>query len=343
MSIRAQASIIVLIHKPATLKMRRDFRGGAFMQTAAASIPASMLESGSVIYHAKFVDVNGIRTRYYDEGHGEVLLMIHGSRFSPWGSANTWTLNIGGLAKKFRVLAPDKLCSGMTDNPKSLDDFTQRAIVQHIFEFIRTLGVKEFHVVGQSNGGYTAARLALEHPDMCKSLVIVDSATLGPPVGEMSERRKKLFENGPADLREYIRFHWSKLSVNTNNITDDYVDAAYFMANTPKARKTLGLLRSDGRGEEGPNPEANARTFPRDKAETHQWIREGKLTMPVLITWGAKDPSAILPIGIKLFEMISENTRRAEMHIFNNVAHFHYREIPEQWNQVVTNFIDTNT
>ena len=312
------------------------------MQGTAATIPSAMLETGSIIYQAKLIDVDGIRTRYYDEGQGEVMLMIHGSRFSPWGSANTWTRNIGGLSKRFRILAPDKLCSGMTDNPKSLDDFTQHAIVQHIYQFIQTLGVKSFHVVGQSNGGYTAARLALEHPDMCKSLVLVDSATLGPPVGEISERRKKLFDNAPADLREYIRFHWGKLSVNTDNITDDYVDAAYFMATTPKARKTLRLLQSDGRGEEGPNPAANARTFPRDKAETHQWISEGRLTMPVLITWGADDPSAILPIGIKLFEMIRAKTKHVEMHIFNNVAHFHYREIPDRWNRVVMNFIETN-
>jgi len=41
--------------------------------------------------------------------------------------------------------------------------------------------------------------------------------------------------------------------------------------------------------------------------------------------------------------MISEKTKRVEMHIFNNVAHFHYREIPEAWNQVVMNFIERNT
>jgi len=64
--------------------------------------------------------------------------------------------------------------------------------------------------------------------------------------------------------------------------------------------------------------------------------------MPVLITWGANDPSAILPIGIKLFEMISAKTNKTEMHIFNNVAHFHYREIPQDWNQVVMNFIERN-
>jgi hypothetical protein len=92
-------------------------------------------QSGSVIYQAKFIDVDGIRTRYYDEGKGEAMVLIHGSRFSPWGSANTWTLNIGGLSKRFRVLAADKLGSGMTNNPKSKDGYTQHAIVQHMYRF----------------------------------------------------------------------------------------------------------------------------------------------------------------------------------------------------------------
>ena len=120
-----------------------------------------MRESGSVIYQAKFVDVDGIRTRYYDEGRGQAMVLIHGSRFSPWGSANTWTLNIDGLSKRFRVLAADKLGSGMTENPKTKEGYTQHAIVQHMYRFMEVVAVKEFHVVGQSNGAYTAARLAL--------------------------------------------------------------------------------------------------------------------------------------------------------------------------------------
>lgn len=298
-----------------------------------------MKESASVIHQAKFVDVGGIRTRYYEKGQGEAMVLVHGSRFSPWGSANTWSLNIEGLAKRFRVLAADKLGSGMTDNPKSVDDYTQHAIVQHMYGFMQVMGVKKFHVVGQSNGAYTAARLALEHPEMCKSLVIVDSGTLGPPAGDMTGRRKDLFANGPADLKDYIRFHWSKLSVNTANITDDYVAAGYYMATRPKGLQTLKDLNSDGL-EAGADSEANSKRFRQDKEQTHQWIREGRLTMPVLITWGASDPSAILPIGIKLFEMISEKCRRSQMHIFNNVSHFHYREIPEEWNRVVMNFIE---
>ena len=58
-----------------------------------------MRETASVIHQARFVDVDGIRTRYYEAGRGEPMVLIHGSRFSPWGSANTRTINIEGLSK----------------------------------------------------------------------------------------------------------------------------------------------------------------------------------------------------------------------------------------------------
>ena len=31
----------------------------------------------------KFVDVNGVRTRYYEDGAGEPLVLIHGASSSP--------------------------------------------------------------------------------------------------------------------------------------------------------------------------------------------------------------------------------------------------------------------
>lgn len=105
---------------------------------------------------AKFADVNGIRTHYYDEGSGEPMVLVHGSGFAGTASANTWVPVIGLLSKRFHVYAPDKLASGMTDNPKSDDDFTIRAEVEHIVNFIKTLKLGKVHLIGQSRGSSTS-------------------------------------------------------------------------------------------------------------------------------------------------------------------------------------------
>lgn len=298
-----------------------------------------MIETGSVLgYQAKFVDVDGIRTRYYEAGEGndDVLVMVHGALFDGSSSANTWTLTFQHLSKRFHIFAADKLGSGMTDNPKSLEEYTQHHVTQHYAGFMKTVGVDQFNVVGQSNGAYTAARLALEHAGTCKSLVIVDSGTLGPPVGDIKGRREALFGGLPdpeVDYRGNLKGHWEALGYTKGDVTEEYLDAGVYMGNTPKALQTRKDLKEAG-------SQADAGGSARDKDETLRWIEERGLTMPVLLTWGYNDPSAILPIGHQLFDLVCKSTDRAQMHIFNHVGHFHYRELPEEWSSVVTNFIE---
>jgi 2-hydroxy-6-oxo-6-(2'-carboxyphenyl)-hexa-2,4-dienoate hydrolase len=69
----------------------------------------------------RFIDVDGIRTRYFDKGSGEVLVLFHGSHLGTndaCESALDWELNFDRLAEWFRVIAVDKLGQGHTDNPK---------------------------------------------------------------------------------------------------------------------------------------------------------------------------------------------------------------------------------
>ena len=71
---------------------------------------------------ARFIDVDGIRTRYFEKGGGEALVLFHGSHFGTTDacdSAIDWELNFDRLAQWFRVIAVDKLGQGHTDNPKS--------------------------------------------------------------------------------------------------------------------------------------------------------------------------------------------------------------------------------
>jgi len=154
-------------------------------QSAAAQNVSPSASVGG--YEAKFIDVAGARTRYYDVGQGEPILLIHGARPGGTSSANTWTPVFAGLSNRFRVLAPDRLGHGMTENPKG--EYTPAAEMQHIYNFIKALGLEKFHIMGQSTGAYHAARVTLEHPDWIKTLVVCDSNTLSPPVGDIAARR----------------------------------------------------------------------------------------------------------------------------------------------------------
>src|SRR3954454_9669295 len=70
----------------------------------------------------QWLDVSGIRTRYFDQGEGARIVMIHGAQFGAKdgaSSAKTWALNFPVIKAWHNVIAFDKLGQGYTDNPKS--------------------------------------------------------------------------------------------------------------------------------------------------------------------------------------------------------------------------------
>lgn len=303
--------------------------------TAQGATPAPDGSVGG--QRAQFITIDGGRTRYYEAGTGpDVVLLIHGARPGGTSSANTWTPIIAGLAQRYRVLAPDRLGHGMSENPR--DSYTATAEMEHIYAFLKAKNVTRLHVIGQSTGAWHAARLALEKPEMVRALIIVDSATLSPPVGNLAERRAAIGLGQGAGaqrsgtIEEGFRFNMEALSRNKEHVTEEFVAAAGFMARQPAGMKTDAAMK----GEEAKRYEANIQAGAR---EMREWIAEGRLQAPTLLYWGRNDPSAIVEVGLKLFDMIAEKNKRAQMLIANDRGHFHYRERPDEFVHTVTGFM----
>ena len=173
----------------------------------------------------KFVDVDGIRTRYFDKGSGEVLLLVHGSHMGTpdaCESAIDWEFNFDVLAERFRVIAMDKLGQGYTGNPKSDADYTMAATVKHAAGLLQALGLKNVHVIGHSRGGYVVTRLTLDHPELVRSCVIVDSGTLAPG----PSKTEFIMANAPKPRlsRESQRWCIEHYSFRPKHITQNWLD-----------------------------------------------------------------------------------------------------------------------
>lgn len=104
-----------------------------------------------------FVDVDGTRTRYYEDGAGEPLVLVHGGNFGSGYSLDCWSLNFSTLARHFRVYALDKLGQGHTDNPKD-DDYTFDAVYRHFRGFLEAVGIRG--MLGIPAGARSATPLA---------------------------------------------------------------------------------------------------------------------------------------------------------------------------------------
>ena len=123
-----------------------------------------------------YIDADGLKTFYVKAGSGFPVVLFHGA--APGASAQVnWQLNIEPLAAAgFTVYAYDQAGYGRTDNPA---DLSIEYRVTHAKAFIDALKLDRYHVVGNSVGGYIAARLALEDSRVGK-FVTTTSGTLAP-------------------------------------------------------------------------------------------------------------------------------------------------------------------
>jgi pimeloyl-ACP methyl ester carboxylesterase len=236
--------------------------------------------------------------------------------------ANDWDLNIDGFAESFHVFAIDKIGCGFTDNPKSDGEYVIGTTVQHAYDFLNTMNIDSVHVVGHSRGGYAVCRLALEHPDVVNTLVIVSSTTLMIPICPIYAEWDRLAAL-ITDIRDRHRYLVAANSFGSEHITDDFVDVMVEQSMLPKSQEAAAKM------EAGLNSQFLADLAVKQK-ETQELIRAGKLKAPTLIVWGFDDPSATFdPVGLATLRLIFPHVPRSQMHILNQAGHYCYREQPE--------------
>ena len=301
----------------------------------AARARADFSTNGEVAgLNARFMDVNGVRTRYYEMGTGEPMVLVHGGDLSGHSSANIWSKDISLFARQFHVFAPDTLASGMTANPADDNDLNIQGEVDHMYDFIRALKVGMVHVVGESRGGACVLFLALQHPDVVKDIVIVDSNTAVP--------QSSVAGSGASDKcpKEPDSEAWKCNLLALSSPSDQAFDDEYFMEGKymsllPKSQETVAKLKAGAGGEL-----ATADGFNKWKTEWYARIaKEGVPQIPVLVYWGKDDSVSPAAKGQALYDLLAKNNPRVRSMMVDKAGHFPFREFPEKFVDDVTSFI----
>ncbi len=115
------------------------------------------------------VKVNDINMYYEIRGDGEPLVLIAGLGTN----LTIYEPIIAGLSKKYRVIAFDNRGVGRSDKPDI--PYTIEMMADDTAGLLKTIGIKQAHVLGISMGGRIAMALALQHPDMVESLVLTST------------------------------------------------------------------------------------------------------------------------------------------------------------------------
>jgi 3-oxoadipate enol-lactonase len=118
-------------------------------------------------------------TRLYVEdsgGSGPVVLFAHGLLYS----CRMWDAQVRALQSRYRCIRYDHRGQGQSAVP--LGGYDMDSVAEDAAALIRALGLPPVHFVGHSMGGFVGMRLAARHPELLRSLVLVDtSADAEPP------------------------------------------------------------------------------------------------------------------------------------------------------------------
>jgi len=180
-----------------------------------------------------YVEQDGLRLHYVDEGQGKPVLLLHGEP--------TWSYLyrkvIPELAPVARAIAPDFLGFGRSDKPLRLEDYSYDLHFRSLERLAEELDLRDLTVVVQDWGGPIGLRLAVERPERVERLVIMNTGIGG----------------GRPPSEEWLRFRAFVRRVGTDLVPgqlvrvscvqplDPAVEAAY-SAPWPDAASKAGIL-----------------------------------------------------------------------------------------------------
>lgn len=284
--------------------------------------------------HIKYVDVEGLRTRYYENGAGEPLVLVHGGAIGTGSSLNIFDQNLEALAQSFHVFAVDKIGQGYTDNPATDADYTIESMTRHTHQFVRTLGLQRINLIGQSRGAFNGVSICLDDPDLVRGFVLCNSASMAPGVAAIPAFSKKMRASVPfeAGTREWIKYRTDAMSFSNAGSTEAYIDEWHKIYHLAKSKTARSKMKTLGTSQFEPSVDAA-------KEREMGRIREGAFRVPTLVHWGKNDPSAPLdPDGLNVFNLLADHSADVSLHVANRAGHFAFKERNVEFNHLAKAF-----
>jgi pimeloyl-ACP methyl ester carboxylesterase len=289
-----------------------------------------------MIDSAKWLEVDGIKTRYVDVGQGSAIVLVHGGVIGDLNAApslDDWALNIDGLSRSHRVISFDRLGQGFTDNPKREQDWSMRGSVDHLKAFLKTLDVGPCHLVGHSEGGYAVCRALVDEPTLFISGVVIDSHTVA--TGSGRDEYFAALNPHAAGTRASVQAHYQFYSYAPDHISDAWLDINEEVLASERHRTACRAMHDDGLKT---RVYLNDMLYSRDallaRLEAHGVSR------PVMVIWGYDDPVAPVDQSYQLYRLLSKHQQRSHMHILNQAGHYSFRERPAEFNRVLIEFVE---
>ncbi|QTD57281.1 alpha/beta fold hydrolase [Parasphingorhabdus cellanae] len=201
--------------------------------TTALAVPtAKKLEARYATSPSQFIQIDGVRMHYRDEGTGPTLILLPGHL----GNLRMYDRWAKELKKNFRVIRLDWPPYGLSIPDPSGQYGTDRG-TELVKAFMDKMSISSAHMIGTSNGATVAAHIAALYPERVNRLA-VSTLPLGPPPPrelspELQEQITLYLGNKNYRPASFYREILKGIFADPANVTDEVVTMYTDMNNNP--------------------------------------------------------------------------------------------------------------
>lgn len=280
---------------------------------AYRDIPAAALEAKYAGPTSRFMNIDGVRIHYRDEGKGPGVLLLHAN----FGNLIGWDRWVEALQDAYRVVRLDFTSHGLT-GPDPTGDYSLERTLELTERFVDAVGLDRFTIAGTSMGGTIAIYYAHQHPERIDNLILLNPGSLeGRDRGELPDAAYVLKYILPRALPEFML---KQGFGDDAKLTDELIDRWYDMWMREGQREAqLDRLRQY------------------DSGDIEGKIRS--LEPPTLLMWGEANVTADFEQSHE-FRRLLENVASLEFISYPGVGHMAVQEAGQETARDVRAFLD---
>jgi pimeloyl-ACP methyl ester carboxylesterase len=285
--------------------------------------PSSPPATPSEAIQERFANIHGCNMRYLTGGSGPALVLLHGLM----GYSFCWRFNLELLARHVRVFALDLPGTGFSSRePVLAGDVT--SLAEYTLAFLEAMQVKSAVLMGSSHGGgmaLVAAALARQRNISVPAMVLI------APINPWSSQGTFLtrFGGSVAGARivrsvapSVAPLHGTivkRLYADSRRVTRETIEGYSRAINVPGSIDALlGRIKD----------------WKSDMAKIEQALPHVS-DIPTLLLWGEKDGAVYLSSATELMKRL----HHAELRVIAGAGHLPFEEQPEEFNSLVTGFL----
>lgn len=243
-----------------------------------------------------YLTLDALKMYYAVAGEGPPIALIHGAAMTV---ETNWSNQIPVFSRRYRVMAMDLRGHGRTTNPSGILD--HHTMAEDVVKLLEKLHFEKTHIIGFSMGGMIAIRIALDHPELVRTLTLCGSGHY------VSDEARDLFaKSADPQMMEEANSEW-----------------------VPFYRR---IHKEDG-------PDYWKRLLNQlIKSSQHKipLAELSRIRVPTLIIVGDHDPYGFTRHALEMHDAITGS----ELAVFPNTGHLIPNNKPKLFNEIVLGFLN---